>query len=146
MPTEDARSELMSIEATGLSMWPMLRPGDRLLFAPERPADVRVGAVIVYRGPSGQVIAHRLVRKVIGGGRLSFFAKGDGSISSDGPLDEAAYIGTVIAVVRRSSRILDLTGLSHRIVGTLLIRFAPVAALLIAVGKRGLGITMDRQA
>ncbi len=91
------------IEATGNSMLPLIRPGDRLLVRFGETA-VRRGEVIVFRH-DGLIVAHRVVgsRQLDGEHRL--IAKGDNEPRATEDVRPADLLGVVRAADRGSGRL-----------------------------------------
>ena len=86
------------IEATGGSMLPLIRPGDRLLVG-FGEQDVRRGDVIVFRH-GGQVVAHRVIGSRTGDGRGArrLIAKGDNEPFATEDVAPSELLGVVRAV------------------------------------------------
>jgi hypothetical protein len=94
------------IEATGGSMLPLIRPGDRLLVR-FGETDVRRGNVVVFRH-DGMIVAHRIVGSRVRDGERVLIAKGDNEPRATEDVTPADLLGVVRAVGlgngRRSSR------------------------------------------
>ncbi|MFH1191351.1 MAG: S24/S26 family peptidase, partial [Candidatus Omnitrophota bacterium] len=58
LPGED----LLFFETSGFSMWPFIRPGERLVIKKSPAQDLRAGDIILYRA-NNQLACHRLVKK-----------------------------------------------------------------------------------
>jgi hypothetical protein len=99
------------IEATGGSMLPLIRPGDRLLVG-FGEQDARRGDVIVFRH-GGLVVAHRVIGSRRGDGVFRLIAKGDNEPFATEDVAPAELLGVVRAVGRGSG------GLSRRGIGGL---------------------------
>lgn len=97
---------------TGPSMKPTLRPGDQLVVVPYDGRKVRRGDVIVFRGPAGQPIAHRVVCVHSHGIR----ARGDNNKDVD-PwiLSREDILGQVVYVRREKRRRKVFGGLAGRL-------------------------------
>lgn len=89
-----------SIEATGGSMLPLIRPGDRLLVG-FGEQDVRLGDVIIFRH-GGLVVAHRVVGRRQRDGVRRLIAKGDNEPLATEDVAPADFLGVVRAVDRGS--------------------------------------------
>lgn len=89
-----------SIEATGGSMLPLIRPGDRLLVG-FGDQDVRLGDVIIFRH-GGLVVAHRVVGRRQRDGVRRLIAKGDNEPLATEDVGPADFLGVVRAVDRGS--------------------------------------------
>jgi phage repressor protein C with HTH and peptisase S24 domain len=79
----------------GDCMWPTLQDGDRAQWLPT-DVPVRVGAVVVARGPTG-LIAHRVLAVLPEGVVL----RGDNLRRADPPVPTRAVLGTIAQVERR---------------------------------------------
>jgi Peptidase S24-like len=91
------------IEATGGSMLPLIRPGDRLLVRFGETA-VRRGEVIVFRH-GGLIVAHRVVGSRHRDGERRLIAKGDNEPRATEDVRPADLLGVVRAVDRGSGRV-----------------------------------------
>jgi len=95
----------------GLSMFPFLRPADRLVVKTGPNLALAVGTVVVMDttgtiGPGG-VVAHRIVRTTA---QDRFVTKGDNLRQPDPRLLCAGDIVGVVAMVLRRGRLMSLTG------------------------------------
>ncbi len=86
--------------AEGRSMWPAIRSGEPITVEPVDTSRVRVGDILLCLRGSGP-IAHRVERIDRSGGRpATFTLRGDASLTSDAPVEEAAILGRVTGVER----------------------------------------------
>lgn len=76
------------VRASGLSMWPFLRPGQRVVVEPRRPLSVGDLALVEL---GGSLVLHRVIG--LSGSRL--VSKGDHNPRPDPELDRAAVLGSV---------------------------------------------------
>lgn len=86
------------IEMTGHTMFPVLRPGDRLLIALDN-AGLQPGDIAVYRR-RGVLVAHRLL---CAGRRLDgpcWLIQGDNANKADAPVGDDEIVGRAVAVER----------------------------------------------
>ncbi len=81
------------LEATGLSMEPLI-PAGSLLLVEFGAAPGRIGDVVLFRRPGGAV-AHRLVSRRRTSDRLMLILKGDGEALADGAIGPEAVLGVV---------------------------------------------------
>jgi signal peptidase I len=100
------RGHSVRFRAKGGSMMPTIREGEAITVAPVAPDAIRRGDVVLYRSGQG-VTAHRVVSvEQPAGGAPRFVTRGDASGSCDEPVEEAAVLGSVVAV-ERGGRIVD---------------------------------------
>jgi hypothetical protein len=133
------------IEATGGSMLPLIRPGDRLLVG-FGEQDARRGDVIVFRH-GGLVVAHRVIgsRQGDGAGARRLIAKGDNEPFATEDVAPFELLGVVRAVDRGTGGVArrglggpaaSVTARLSRIVGSLTRasarRTSPITKLPIA--------------
>lgn len=86
------------VEATGTSMQPGIRPGDRLYvdFGARR---ARLGEIVVFPD-GGQVVAHRLVRRKRSSQGETLLTRGDATLHFDRPFPADRAFGVVRACRR----------------------------------------------
>jgi hypothetical protein len=100
-------------------MLPWIRAGDCLVAAPVPIENLVPGDLVLFeRG--GELVAHRLIRRIRIEGGDALVTKGDWMTTEDVPIVSGAVIGKVIAIDRRGRRIrLDrgATGLLMRFTG-----------------------------
>jgi Peptidase S24-like len=86
------------VEVAGMSMQPLIRPGDRLYveFGTGRP---RLGEILVF-AEDGRFLAHRLVRRRRASGGEMLVTRGDGTMRSDQPFPASGTFGVVRACRR----------------------------------------------
>jgi len=84
---------------TGYSMYPFLKPGDRLVVRRVPAAHVHIGDILVIPGEGNRMIAHRLIKLSHEGGAVT---KGDSMFRADTvPVDlESGIADQVVAVIR----------------------------------------------
>ncbi|MBD3239374.1 MAG: hypothetical protein GF331_02225 [Chitinivibrionales bacterium] len=75
----------------GTSMWPFLRPGDRVAVEPVDPSTLRRGQIAVFRGDDGEEIIHRVVST-----KGCIVTRGDNAGRSDGIVEPGRLIGLVV--------------------------------------------------
>jgi hypothetical protein len=91
------------IVATGTSMLPTIRPGDRLLVSFRRPPE-RIGQVVVVERDSHRV-AHRIVAIRPDDPAGGWIMKGDAESFADAPFHAGDVVGVVVGVARPSGAI-----------------------------------------
>jgi signal peptidase I len=94
----------------GFSMYPFLRPGDRLVIRKDAFQTFKVGSIILFRNGrpdhSRQLVAHRVIR-IMPNGRI--LTKGDNLLRPDPELEGWNQIlGQVVMILRRE-RMITLT-------------------------------------
>lgn len=90
--------------ALGSSMIPAIFPGDILIVRREPAAAISCGDVALSFAEE-RLRAHRVVRRMEDGGRLTFVTQGDALSEGDRPIGEAELLGRVTAIIRRRRRI-----------------------------------------
>jgi polysaccharide export outer membrane protein len=123
---EDGLSAALPV--TGSSMEPTLRPGDRVVIAPCLGLP-RPGQILMMRA-GGTLVAHRLVRVEMRGGRRWYRTQGDAARALDAGVLREDILGHVVAVLRDGARLtLDDGPVARR-----------AALLRLALRRRGAGI------
>jgi signal peptidase I len=90
--------------ATGRSMAPTIREGERITCHPVDPAAARRGDILLYHTGRG-VIAHRVVAVRREAAGLTFHLRGDACATADQPVAAAQVLGRVTAVERRGREV-----------------------------------------
>jgi L-amino acid N-acyltransferase YncA len=106
----------MSLDLTGLSMYPAIRAGDRCRVAAVELDSIRVGDILLATRES-RLFAHRVV-EVRPGPPKAWIIKGDTLMWADPPVFAEDVLGQVIAVERKG-RMLDLRSPARRRLGAL---------------------------
>jgi signal peptidase I len=104
----------MTLDLTGLSMYPSIRAGDRCRVTAVDTDSIRVGDVILTTRET-RLFAHRVVA-VHAGPPRQWIIKGDTLLIPDPPVAEEDILGQVVGV-ERGGRFLDLRTRSRRMVG-----------------------------
>ncbi len=94
-----AGGESVVITAGGYSMWPAIRPGDRVMITPAGDRIPAAGEIVALRRDGGFVI-HRVLQVSSHGGSTIIITKGDASVRRDEPAAPEAVAGTVESVIR----------------------------------------------
>jgi hypothetical protein len=96
----------------GPCMWPWLNPGDRLRIEPvDSSVEIKKGWVVAFEWEGG-ILSHRIVR--VAGDH--FWAQGDISLATQGPIHRSKLLGRVVAYRRKGSWN-SLEGEFHRLEG-----------------------------
>jgi len=90
--------------ASGRSMYPAIRDGERIIVEPVAPADVAKGDILFCETPGG-LLAHRVVAVRGNGESLRFVLRGDTLRTDDGLVGPKQVLGKVVFVERRGRRI-----------------------------------------
>jgi signal peptidase I len=99
-----AQEGIIFVDTAGYSMWPFIRPGEKIVVKRVAMDELNQGDVILYR-EDGELRLHRLIRKTGDKGRYAFYSRGDNSNSSPEFISEEMYIGKAVAVVRKGKMI-----------------------------------------
>jgi energy-coupling factor transporter ATP-binding protein EcfA2 len=90
----------ITVTARGYSMWPAVRPGDRVLIGPCGPCGAAAGQIVALRRDGGFVI-HRVTEVITAdGGRAMTVTRGDAVMRADEPAGPGMIAGTVLSVTR----------------------------------------------
>lgn len=109
------------MQASGESMLPLIRAGDRLHVRALRQP-VQPGELLVYQRPGGLTV-HRLIRRTLSpDGEPKYRLQGDNALAPDPPVDAQQVIGRVISVYH-SQRELRLDTPAWRRIGQMLAVF-----------------------
>jgi len=90
------------LSVTGASMYPFLRPGDRLRIESVPLQQLVPGDIVVYENNS-KICSHRVIKKHTDGEKNCLLTKGDANLFLDGSLtglSEKAIVGRVTAICR----------------------------------------------
>jgi Uncharacterised nucleotidyltransferase len=132
----------------GGSMLPWIRAGDYLVAAPLPMNNLIPGDVVLFER-TGELVAHRLIRRVRIEGGDYLVTKGDWMTTEDTPLAPAAVIGKVFAIDRRGRRIrLDrgATGLLMRFTGWVVRRHPWLLSSLRRLWRMAMGVVRGKGA
>ena len=86
-------SELPLAVVEGRSMHPLLRDGDLVIVVKEKPQDIRVGDIIVYKTFDGRFIIHRVIGVEVYKGMYYYRTKGDNRITN--PVEDCRFYDVV---------------------------------------------------
>jgi len=114
---------LIFIEADGFSMWPFLRPGEKLIIKRVTAKALKIGDIILYR-LDNQLVCHRLVKIKEDAGYL-LYTRGDNSSSKSEPVKEEMLVGKAIGVLK-NGKVINLEGFFWQMLN----RFVAMAAPL----------------
>ncbi len=112
--------ELLFFETSGFSMWPFIRPKEKLVIKKVPVEDLRSGDIILYRA-NNQLACHRLVKK----NRDFLYARGDNSMSSPEVVTKEMFIGKVVGIVK-NNRMISFTSWRNRLTNSFMVIIAPL--------------------
>lgn len=111
----------MTLDLTGLSMFPAIRAGDRCRVTSVAPETIRVGDVILTTRET-RLFAHRVVA-IVAGPPVQWIVKGDTLLVPDPPVVAEQILGQVIALERRG-KVIDLRSAFRRRLGAVMARLS----------------------
>ncbi len=94
----------VTITTGGYSMWPVIRPGDRVVIDPLKGINPSAGDIVALRRDGGYVV-HRVYEVITRDGRQLFCTQGDAVISPDEPSEATMIAGMVRSIVRSGKEI-----------------------------------------
>ena len=89
----------VTITAGGYSMWPAIRPGDRVVIEPLQGQIPSAGDIVALRRDGGYVV-HRVTAVIKREGHSFFRTQGDAVIRADEPADISIIAGIVQEIIR----------------------------------------------
>lgn len=132
--SEDNGHREFLIQTSGYSMWPFLKPREKILVKAIAGEDLACGDVILYKD-RGRLVCHRLIRKLQTARGLSFLVRGDNAVyASEKTLDDE-LLGKVVGIVR-GGRIINLECRRRRFINRIIIAVAPLISVIIRALKR----------
>ncbi|MBI9060595.1 MAG: S24/S26 family peptidase [Marinilabiliaceae bacterium] len=121
---------VIEIHASGFSMFPLLRPGDKLQIQPQK-GSFKSGDIIVF--DRGDVfVAHRLIEIR----QDQVICKGDGFVTYDTPIDLQQVVGKVTHRIRKKVSV-DLSSKRYVWFAKVMLRFPRVMGLFFNYTARG---------
>ena len=91
----------LELPAFGNSMFPYIQADDVCRFSFCHPSELKKGDVILVQLQTGQLIAHRLVKKQIVNYQHVFILKGDTNLGFDKPIEEGQILGKLVGVKKQ---------------------------------------------
>lgn len=116
--------DLYFFNASGYSMWPFLKDGEKVIVKEIPIEQLRVGDIILYRADNKSV-CHRLVNKIKDAGRYMLYVRGDNSLSAPQIIAEDMYKGKVVAVIS-NGKFIDLVTKSQNVLNFIVVKIAPL--------------------
>ena len=89
----------VTITAGGYSMWPAIRPGDRVVIEPLQERVLAAGDIVALRRDGGYVV-HRVTEVIDREGRSNFRTQGDAVTRPDEPADVSVIAGVIKEIIR----------------------------------------------
>jgi energy-coupling factor transporter ATP-binding protein EcfA2 len=89
----------ITVTAGGYSMWPAIRPGDKVEIAPFVEGAAAAGRIVALRRDGGFVL-HRITRVMTVSGRRVIVTSGDAAARADEPAGAGMIAGIVLSVTR----------------------------------------------
>lgn len=111
-------------ETTGFSMWPFLRPKEKLIVKKVPEKHLKVGDIILYQAYD-KLVCHRLVKKTENKGKVVLHARGDNSGFSCEPVTQEMFLGKVVGIVKRD-KIIGLDSQTRQYVNRLIVTISPI--------------------
>lgn len=111
----------MTLDLTGLSMFPSIRAGDRCRVVSVEPDSIRVGDVILTTRET-RLFAHRVIA-IRSGETKQWVVKGDTLLVPDPPVQAENILGQVVGLERRG-RYIDLRSRTRRSLGAAMARMS----------------------
>lgn len=110
------------VNASGNSMYPMIREGDLLVIQPIKDAHVRLGEVILFKKSNVRLLAHRVIKKTNRGGSSCYFTQGDHTFVKDGCIPFADILGYVKSI-ERGGRKINSSNLIYKMLGKFMVLY-----------------------
>lgn len=121
--------DLIFINTTGFSMWPFIKPGEKLIIKRTPVEDLKIGDIILYRA-NNQLVFHRLVKKIRNKERYLLYSRGDNSNSPPELVVEQMYLGKAIGILRNGKTI-NLANRRQYFFNHSIVLFAPLVSKII---------------
>jgi signal peptidase I len=124
--------DLVFIETAGFSMWPFIRPGERLIIKKIPIEDLKIGDIILYR-KDNQLVCHRLIKRIGDKKGYLLYTRGDNSSQFDS-LSEEMFLGKAIGILKKC-KMISLLSWERRFVNRVIVIIAPLFNIGIRAGK-----------
>jgi len=125
-------NNLSFFEATGFSMWPFIKQGERLIIKKIPIGDLKIGDIILYR-KDNQLICHRLIKRIGDEKGYLLYTRGDNSSQFDS-LSEEMFLGKAIGILK-NCKMISLLSWEKRFVNRVIVIIAPLLNIGIRAGK-----------
>ena len=121
-------NDVAFFETAGFSMWPFLRPGQRLIIKPCAVSELKTGDMVLYQNDN-QLVCHRLIKKEKHAQEYLLYTRGDNSNYRLECIPESRLKGKVIGIAKES-RVINLSNMHFVILGYFMAIFAPAVSFL----------------
>lgn len=95
----------IDLPSEGTSMYPIIQSGNVCRFVAFNSKEVKKGDILLYQSPSGQLIAHRVLRIKDKNNQIQYELKGDTNLSFDGPISHEQIIGKLVSINKEKKQI-----------------------------------------
>lgn len=119
-----SKAQILTFKVKGYSMFPFMKPGDRVLIQSYPKDKFKAGDLILFKKRMNEktlLIIHRLVKK--NKFRNSFFIKSDTSFNFDEPVMSDDVLGKAIGIKKRS-KVINLNNMFGRCTNFLFLFFS----------------------
>jgi len=129
------------VEATGSSMLPAVRPGDRLVVRRRDFSEVQAGQIVVYyRG--GGLVAHRVVGRSGSAGSTDsagdqLLTRGDSLQQDDSPVQASEMVGEVVRIERGGRQVSPEQTMRRRVGAWVLGHWGFATRVMLHFGRAG---------
>ena len=121
-------------EVAGVSMWPFLSSGQKLIIKRVPVDKLRVGDIIIYKMKDSPPVCHRLVSIKKSAGKRSLYCRGDASFYPPELVENDMVLGRASGVVK-NNRIFSMDGNVARLIQRLIACAAPLVARLTLIAR-----------
>jgi len=121
-------------ETSGFSMWPFLRPSQKLIIKRCPIAGLKPGDIICYRDRN-QLVCHRMVKSIKEDNRYGLYVRGDNSFSCPELVDQEAFLGKVVGVLKKN-KVVNIDSARYIFINKIIIVIAPLIARLNSCLKK----------
>ena len=123
-------NDLIFIEASGFSMWPFIREGEKLIIRKTLVEDLKVGEIILYQAED-KLICHRLVKKIKDNDKYLIYSRGDNSLSLPEFVIKDKFLGKVVGVLKKNGKAVSIAGRKQRLFNRIIVMIAPLIVKII---------------
>lgn len=95
----------LKLTAFGDSMKPSICDGDQIFIEPLKDSSIHNGDVVLYHSKSGNILVHRVIRRINSGDKAFYVIKGDNLSLEDGLVLRGDIFGKVVLIQSRNQNI-----------------------------------------